>query len=141
MAITNVNGNLMDCNEQLSRTTGYTREDMRFLTIFNLVTDAFLQQTFSMISGMLTAKEALQPNFFEVQGKRRDGRPAGVMCITAVQDSVFRPRFFVLSVPSAASSSSSINQQGQSGGGAGIGLGLGVGATVGGAAVGGTTSF
>ena len=46
MAIANVNGNLVDCNARLTQVTGFRREEALFLSIFDLVADAFLQHTF-----------------------------------------------------------------------------------------------
>lgn len=46
MAIANVNGNLVDCNAQLTLATGFQREEVLFMTIFDLVADPFLQDTF-----------------------------------------------------------------------------------------------
>ena len=46
MAIANVNGNLVDCNARLTQVTGFRKEEVLFMTIFDLVADAFLQHTF-----------------------------------------------------------------------------------------------
>lgn len=46
MAIANVNGNLVDCNTRLTLATGFQREEVLFMTIFDLVADPFLQHTF-----------------------------------------------------------------------------------------------
>lgn len=46
MAIANVNGNLVDCNTRLSQATGFRRDEVLFMTIFDLVADPFLQHTF-----------------------------------------------------------------------------------------------
>ncbi|CAN0430408.1 unnamed protein product, partial [Discosporangium mesarthrocarpum] len=102
MAVANVNGNLVDCNDQLSAATGFRREEVKFLTIFNLVADTFLQQTFSMISAMLSMKDTFHPQqssrHIQVQGKRRDGQPSGLMHISVVRDDSMHPRFFVVTL-------------------------------------------
>ncbi|CAM9730266.1 unnamed protein product [Phaeothamnion confervicola] len=46
MAIASVNGNIVDCNLRLTAVTGYPKDELLTLTIFNLVADQFLQQTF-----------------------------------------------------------------------------------------------
>lgn len=46
MAIANVNGNLVDCNTRLTQVTGFRRDEVLFLSIFDLVADPFLQHTF-----------------------------------------------------------------------------------------------
>lgn len=46
MAIANVNGNLVDCNMRLTQVTGFRRDEVLFLSIFDLVADPFLQHTF-----------------------------------------------------------------------------------------------
>lgn len=49
MAIANVNGNLVDCNTRLSQVTGFRRDEVLFMTIFDLVADPFLQHTFRCV--------------------------------------------------------------------------------------------
>lgn len=51
MAIANVNGNLVDCNTRLSQATGFRRDEVLFMTIFDLVADPFLQHTFRYCTG------------------------------------------------------------------------------------------
>lgn len=45
MAIANLNGNLVDCNARLTEVTGFWREEVLFMTIFDLVADPLLQHT------------------------------------------------------------------------------------------------
>ncbi|CAM9199710.1 unnamed protein product [Scytosiphon promiscuus] len=98
MAIANVNGNLVDCNTRLSQITGFRREEALFMTIFDLVADPFLQHTFSMISSILSMRGVTNPPFFQVPGKHSNGRPGGVVQISAVLDEQLRPTHFCICI-------------------------------------------
>ncbi|CAM9460814.1 unnamed protein product [Sphacelaria rigidula] len=98
MAIANVNGNLVDCNTRLTLATGFQREEVLFMTIFDLVADPFLQHTFSMISSILNLPGVANPPFFQVLGKRRDGSHGGVVQVSVVQDTTLRPLHFSICI-------------------------------------------
>ncbi|KAG5188715.1 hypothetical protein JKP88DRAFT_303928 [Tribonema minus] len=107
LAVGSVNGNIVDCNARMCAFTGYRREELLALTVFNLVADAFLQQSFALISGMLTvagaAAAAAQQRgaHVDMPCKLRDGQPGGVLSIALVRDELLRPRFFAISLAPA----------------------------------------
>eukprot|EP00903_Cladosiphon_okamuranus_P014393 g13361.t1 len=98
MAIANVNGNLVDCNTRLSQATGFRRDEVLFMTIFDLVADPFLQHTFSMISSILSMRGVTNAPFFQVPGKHCSGGAGGVVQISAVHDEQLRPMHFSICI-------------------------------------------
>jgi len=54
MAIASMGGALIDCNQLFSQLSGYTKQELCSLTIFNLTARSDLQQAFEQISQMIS---------------------------------------------------------------------------------------
>ena len=53
-AVSSMGGSLIDCNELFSRLSGYTKQELCALTIFNLTARCDLQSAFDLISQMIS---------------------------------------------------------------------------------------
>ncbi|KAG5180422.1 hypothetical protein JKP88DRAFT_166633 [Tribonema minus] len=103
LAVCSINGNIVECNSRMCVATGFRRDELLLLTVFNLVADAYLQRSFALISGALSAPAAAgaPPQHVDLPCKVRDGRPGGVLSVSLVRDDIMRPRFFAISMSPA----------------------------------------
>jgi hypothetical protein len=118
-AIASLGGSLMDCNQFFSSLTGYAKEQLESVTIFNLIDRQDLQTSFERIASMLEGKANAELNviplivrgsftqtpgiFLQITSVRRgDGEPL-YLCITLLQNHHYprQQQNLTISVPPA----------------------------------------
>lgn len=92
MAIATMDGYLVDCNKRFLRFSGYQKEEIPGLTIFNLTAPADLQGTFSRVAQMLRTAEEMP--CFEARAIMKHNREVGYLSISLVRDEYRRPIYF-----------------------------------------------
>ena len=121
MAITSVDGRFMECNRRFEDDSGYSREELRELTVFNLIEASELQHTFSQVAQMLHggsgasgdggnaaggggsgASERPMPAFTGRAVLKKPSDPPRSLSLSLVHDDADRPRYFHLSLTQQA---------------------------------------
>jgi len=100
MAIAAMDGCFIETNCRFCEVSGYLREELLKLTIFNLTAPWELQQTFTMVSAMLRSSE--ERPCFEARGVTKQGQQRNTLAVSLVRDSAKRPKYFsVMCQPNA----------------------------------------
>ena len=90
MAIAAMDGCFIETNCRFCEVSGYLREELLKLTIFNLTAPWELQQTFTMVSAMLRSSE--ERPCFEARGVTKQGQQRNTLAVSLVRDSAKRPK-------------------------------------------------
>lgn len=101
MAITSVDGRVIDCNRRFEEQSGYEREELVKLTVFNLITAEELQHTFSMVARMLHGTSNEKPPPYSARAVLKHTRPEDkplFLSLSLVHDYAHRPRYFTLAL-------------------------------------------
>ena len=101
MAIAAMDGCFIETNCRFCEVSGYLREELLKLTIFNLTAPWELQQTFTMVSAMLRSSE--ERPCFEARGVTKQGQQRNTLAVSLVRDSAKRPKCVRASARAAVS--------------------------------------
>ena len=105
MAITRVDGKVIECNRRFEELSGYERDELVKLTLFNLIVAEELQDTFSHVARMLHGTAGEKPSPYSGRAVLKNSpqgsdAPVYHISLSLVHDYEDRPRYFSLTLGS-----------------------------------------
>lgn len=105
LAICSLDGRFVDSNMRFVEQSGYDKSELLQLTLFNLTVVEELQQTFSLVSGLLGNVDQLDRTF-EVRARLRNGSHEASISLTVLRNSQRQFECFLVTLLFAESTSS-----------------------------------